>query len=441
MNKTLSENKAKILIVDDNQANLVAMKALLSQLDAELILATNGNQALSLNLQHSFALILLDVQMPEMDGYEVAQILRDEEKTQTIPIIFVTAIHTSEDHRLQGYISGAVDYILKPIQNNILLSKVEIFLQLWQQKQSLIAEIEARKKAEQFNQLLLNSTSEGFFGLSSQGICTFINPAAEKILGYGHEELVGKKAHPIIHHSHEDGRQYPVEECPMCICSQTGLKKTIDNEVLWHKSGQSIYVEYSTAPIINNGVIDGAVINFRDITQRHREKSRLTFKALHDVLTGLPNRDSLGSYLTNAMARASRSKQSLAMLFFDLDGFKLINDSHGHEGGDAVLKALGERLINISRKSDFVARIGGDEFIYVLENCQNISEVILVTKRILDTVNQAIIWNKQKLQVGCSVGIAHYPTDADTVDDWIKKADDAMYKAKQSGKNTYNFFK
>jgi len=441
MSTALNNQNAEILVVDDNQANLTAMKALLSQVDAEVVLAESGNQALSLSLQHHFALILLDVQMPEMDGYEVADILRGEEKTHKIPIIFVTAIHTSEENRLKGYDSGAVDYILKPVQNEVLLSKVNVFLQLWQQKQSLISEIEARKRADKFSQLLLNSTSEGFFGISPQGICTFINPAAEKILGYDSQEMVGKKTHPIIHHSHEDGSHYPVEECPMCICSQTGQRSTIDNEVLWHKNGHSIFVEYSTAPIINHGVIDGAVVNFRDISERHREKSRLQYKALHDVLTGLPNRNSLYSYLNNAMARTFRSKQLLAMLFFDLDGFKGINDNYGHESGDVVLKTLGERLIKTSRKSDFVARIGGDEFICVLESFHDETEVTLVSERILETVNQPIEWNNHMLTLGCSIGIAYYPENADSIDEWIKKADTAMYQAKQSGKNTYVFYR
>ncbi|MEE9397024.1 MAG: EAL domain-containing protein [Methylococcales bacterium] len=140
--------KPKILVVDDIPANLVAMKSVLKKMPAELIAADSGNVALSEALQHDFAVILLDVNMPGMDGFEVAELLSGAEETKHIPIIFVTAVHHDESSILKGYDSGAVDYVQKPILPRILLSKVNVFLDLWRLKAGLEAEISARKAAE-----------------------------------------------------------------------------------------------------------------------------------------------------------------------------------------------------------------------------------------------------------------------------------------------------
>lgn len=129
--------KPKVLVVDDLRANRVAMHHLLARLDIEIIDAANGNEALAATLDHEFALILLDVQMPEMDGFEVAQFLRDEEHTRSVPIIFVTAALTDELNRLKGYDAGAVDYIIKPINEAILLSKVRSFVELFESRNKL----------------------------------------------------------------------------------------------------------------------------------------------------------------------------------------------------------------------------------------------------------------------------------------------------------------
>ncbi len=139
---------SKILLVDDKIANLVALEAILENCGAKLFTATSGNEALALMLEEKFALVLLDVQMPGMDGYEVAELMRQNPDTQDIPIIFVTAINKEKMHVFKGYESGAVDYIFKPIDDKILKSKVSVFIQLDRKNEELLNEIELRKQAE-----------------------------------------------------------------------------------------------------------------------------------------------------------------------------------------------------------------------------------------------------------------------------------------------------
>jgi two-component system, sensor histidine kinase and response regulator len=151
-----SPKQAKILVVDDRSENLFAMKRILKAVDAEVVTAESGHEALSLLLRHEFAVIFLDVQMPEMDGFEVASLMRQNKQTAHIPIIFVTAISTEDKYLFEGYESGAVDYLFKPIAAEILQSKARIFCDMYGQRKELEVEIEARKTAEAANEKLIS---------------------------------------------------------------------------------------------------------------------------------------------------------------------------------------------------------------------------------------------------------------------------------------------
>lgn len=183
--------KSKILVVDDNALNLVAMKRLLAKVDAEVILADCGNQALALALEHDFALILLDVQMPDIDGYEVANLLRGEERTCGIPIIFLTAAFKDEQHRLLGYESGAVDYLDKPINDTVLLAKVRIFLELRRKEDLLRAMTLLAQREREFRTLAENSP-DILVRYDREGHIVYANPKFEVQNGIRLEEVIGK---------------------------------------------------------------------------------------------------------------------------------------------------------------------------------------------------------------------------------------------------------
>ncbi len=187
----------KILIVDDKPENIFSLEQILADVDAQLITATNGNEALISSLNNDFALAILDVQMPEMDGYELAELLRSEKKTRTLPIIFVSAVYSSDYHIFKGYETGAVDFLVKPFDDKILISKVNVFLDLYLQKR----ELEHSKKLirQQYNDLiaseirfeaLVNTIPDIVYRIDTDGHFTFINSAIEK-LGYQPKELIG----------------------------------------------------------------------------------------------------------------------------------------------------------------------------------------------------------------------------------------------------------
>ncbi|MDW2982658.1 MAG: diguanylate cyclase [Rhodanobacter sp.] len=321
----------KILVVDDTAANLVAMRRLLAHSGAELFEARSGNEALALCLDHEFALILLDVNMPDMDGFEVAALLGEAEQLRDTPIIFVTAAYVDDINRLKGYRSGAVDYIAKPINDVILQSKVRVFLELYA----------ARMKLRE----------------------------AMAELAERNEELT------------------------------------------------------------------------REIAERKLIEAMVRHQASHDPLTGLPNRILFRDRLHGAIQRANRHYVRFALACIDIDGFKGVNDSHGHAAGDALLQEIAARLSAHLRSNDTVARLGGDEFALVLEELDDSRTALQLCEKLCAALSEPyslrVNGEPVEVRVGASIGIAPYRPNghADVDEQLLQAADHAMYEAKRGGKN------
>lgn len=177
----------------------------------------------------------------------------------------------------------------------------------------------------------------------------------------------------------------------------------------------------------------------RDITTRKRLETQLRHQAVHDVLTGLPNRSYLSDCLHTALAQARQSRCNVAIAFIDLDRFKQINDAFGHHAGDTLLKRVADRLIGALRKSDVVVRVGGDEFVLLLRDCGDQTELAEVLDRLRNLISTSVTLEKQDVAVTCSIGCCTYPVDADDANDLLQLADAAMYRAKKSGGNGVRF--
>jgi diguanylate cyclase (GGDEF)-like protein/hemerythrin-like metal-binding protein len=187
--------------------------------------------------------------------------------------------------------------------------------------------------------------------------------------------------------------------------------------------------------------LDHVLISFIDITERKQSESRVNFLAYHDRLTGLPNRALFFDRLSQAMSQARRSHNHVALLYLDLDGFKPVNDMHGHEAGDAVLKMVAQRLLACVRAVDTVARLGGDEFAIVAGELDSPVEVERIAEHVLQAFAQTMaLPDGEVCMVGCSIGISIYPDNGDEMDSLLAAADAAMYDSKRNGKNTYSYF-
>ncbi len=319
----------------------------------------------------------------------------------------------------------------------------------------MVLDITARKEAqerllrsEEQVRLLLDSTGEGIYGLDLQGNCTICNPAATRMLGYQDpKELIGRNMHSLIHHTRADGAPFSEEQCQIGKTYKTGDGALVDDELFWRADGSSFPVEYHSYPIRREGELIGAVVSFTDISERRaaeerlrENEARLEHLAHHDPLTQLPNRLLFQDRLRVAMAEARRAGRQAALMFLDLDRFKNINDSLGHETGDRLLQEVSARLRAAIRESDTVARLGGDEFFIILGQVEDPRHVATVARKLLVELVRPVVVGEYTLQVSGSVGISLYPGDADDPEGLIKCADVAMYRAKEQGRNDFTFY-
>ncbi len=289
--------------------------------------------------------------------------------------------------------------------------------------------------------MLLNFTAEGIYGVDQQGICTFVNPAGLRMLGYERpDDMIGKVVHTLIHHTYPDGRPYPMEECAVRLSTREGKPAQADNEVHWRADGSSFPVEFWSHPIFRNGRIEGAVVTFVDITERKAAEARIKFLAYHDALTELPNRMLAKDHFEMAASFADRANAKTAFIFLDLDNFKTVNDTLGHSIGDALLKAAAKRLRECVRDTDTLSRQGGDEFLILLTDVRDPEAVTGAVEKILMRLAAPFDIKGQHLSTSISLGIAVYPDDGKDFDTLLKKADTAMYQAKEAGRNTYRFY-
>jgi diguanylate cyclase (GGDEF)-like protein/PAS domain S-box-containing protein len=312
---------------------------------------------------------------------------------------------------------------------------------------AIIRDITERKRAEEAlrqlsrqNEMVLNSAGEGIFGLDLQGKTTFINPAAAHMTGWDIEDLLGQRLHNFLHHSRPDGTPYPPEECPIYTAFRTGATLSRDNEVFWRKDGTRFPVEYVSTPIIEGDKLLGAVVTFKDITERKALEEQLQHQAFHDALTGLPNRALFMDRPGYALTRAGRLETNIAVLFTDLDNFKVINDSLGHKAGDQLLIAVAKRLKTCLRPEDTVARLGGDEFTILLERVASVSDAAEVAERIAKELQPPFVLDGQEIFATTSTGIAVSSSAWEQPADLLRHADLAMYRAKGKGKARYELF-
>ncbi len=297
---------------------------------------------------------------------------------------------------------------------------------------------------------LLNSMAEGAYGIDKNGNLKFVNRAFLEILGYDQsDELIGKNAHNLIHHSYPDGSDYPESECKSFFAFHKIEDNHVTDEVFWKKDGSAIPVEYWSKPIINDGVILGAVVTFVDITQRKLVEEQIHNLAFFDSLTQLPNRRLLIDRLGQAIQASSRSGSYSAVLFIDLDNFKPLNDLHGHSVGDLLLVEVAKRLKGCVRQVDTVGRYGGDEFVVVLNELDedkarsalqagNVAEKIrstLAEPYTLIPTQDTVKEKKVKHQSEVSIGVVLFLDREVTTDNLITWADQAMYQAKKAGRN------
>ncbi len=436
-----SENNSpcEILVVDNNVRNLKAIRHILSTVDAYIFYATCESEALALTLHHNFSVILLNAFMPIIDGFEIARHLGQSEKTRLIPVIFIStsAQYISRNHGS----TRVVEYIYRPVDSEVLLCKVQTFIQIHEQKSKVQKELKKNQQLDDSYSLLPDTATEGVIGVDINGIISFSNPTVNGLLTSKHSSPVGNPLMQYLKPGSSTNNQRRWLSGQIYKHCSRGEQYHQDTNAYWYNSCENIPVEYTATPILRNNMFDGVVISFKDIRERKIAEKKLIKLAHYDCLTSLCNRSTFYDHLKTSIARADRANHRIAILFLDLDLFKTINDSLGHDCGDKLLISTAHRLSNCVRETDMVSRFGGDEFAIFLEIDHDINNSVPVAKKIIREIEKPFSLGINQVFISASIGISIYsPETGESIETLLKQADIALYQAKRKGHGNFQFF-
>ena len=426
--------KANILIVDNNSNNRLSIRAMLNGIDAELHDAENGVDALGRGVKTNFALILLVVELPEMDGYTVCKQLRNAEQTAQTPVIFLTAEFKENSDKLHGYEVGATDYLTMPLDEPILKAKVQVILHFYKQfKQLQQNNVDMQLAASVFE------SQQGIMIMNTDGIIVRVNQSFSKMTQYHEDEVIGKNPNMLKSERHNVDFYRTIKQSLKRFGAWQG-------EVWGRRKNGEIYPEWlSFTSVKNEGIVTHYIAMMSDITEYKTAEDEIHQLAFYDPLTGLPNRRLLFERLQHGIERCSRDGDFLAVLMLDLDHFKPVNDTLGHLAGDQLLQQVAKRLLNRLRGSDMVARLGGDEFT-ILVMINHIDGAASVAKDIIADLSKPFYLSiedkmeDKEVHIGASIGISIYGEHGTTSQSLMDKADAALYKAKDNGRNGFAYF-
>ncbi len=353
-----------------------------------------------------------------------------------------------EDNDDFAGLSHSINHMLEEIETHqVQLISQQIDLEqlveartkeLTNSNRKLISEVAERAKTEN-NLLKLSSAvtqaEESVIITDQSGCIEYVNPSFERITGYSAAHAKGQKPSLLKSESHDEEFFYD-------------LWKTLEAGKIYkgvfintRPNGDNYHLEQSITPVFNEAKeIINYVATGRDISERIESEIALQHMAHHDALTSLPNRMLLTDRIDHALQRANRENSEVAVMFIDLDGFKVANDMYGHETGDLVLKTVASRLRSVVRTQDTVARISGDEFAVVLEGMNSHADVGIVARKLLDSLCNPYVINNSEIFCTASIGVALYPSDGKDTRSLLKNSDQAMYKAKRDGKARYSFY-
>jgi diguanylate cyclase (GGDEF)-like protein/PAS domain S-box-containing protein len=440
---TNAPRKHTVLVVDDAPENIDQLCALLEPL-YNVKVATSGERALQIALSDAPPdLILLDVVMPGLSGFEVCRHIKAHPLRQHIPILFVTSLEQWDDEA-HGLSLGAADYIVKPFREPIVLARVRTHLALFDQTQVLERKVQERTAELRANQERLRLAAsvfthakEGIFIVDQRGHTLEINDAFTRITGYTREDVLGQDLRALVHSGRQSEEFY---ERRRRILDETG---EWSGEIWNRRKNGEVHPEQLTLNELldEHGERQAVVGLFTDLTETKAHASQLEHIAHYDTLTGLPNRVLLADRLQQALGHSQRLQVPLAVAALDLDGFKAVNDAHGHDAGDALLTTLAQRMGEVLRNGDTLARTGGDEFVAVLLGSNDARhDFAPVLGALLQAAAAETEVKGHALKVSASMGVTLYPQDNADVDGLLRHADQAMYLAKQAGKNRYHLF-
>ncbi|MGM0553517.1 MAG: putative bifunctional diguanylate cyclase/phosphodiesterase [Pseudomonadota bacterium] len=428
----------RILVADDDPRLIDSVRGLLATQGLTIDAASGGGAAIECLRNAHYDLLLLDLCMPELDGRDVLRFMRAAE-LDTLTVVI--SGNSSVDDVAGALREGAHDYLKKPYQPEELLATVQNALQK-KHLEDANREMRARlEKSERLHRLIVNNSPDIVFILDHEGRFRFVNSRVHELLGYTHQEIMGHSILDLIEPSDRDKAEYFFQQAGRAHAHIRSIEVAMQPRHAGRGPRHFELAVWPTPPGDESTAPDDRIYGTaRDITDRKESEAFINFQAYHDLLTRLPNRALFRDRVDVAISHAERSASHLAVMFIDLNRFKIINDSLGHTVGDRLLQAVAQRLQDGIRKGDTLSRFGGDEFTLLLPDLPDTGAALQVAEKLLDCLSAPFHLGDHELYVGASIGIAVYPDAGHTLDALIKSADIAMYHEKKTGKNGARLF-
>ena len=443
----LGSDQPRLLLVDDEPRLLSSLYELLQGRGYQLVTAATGSEALAHLSRLRFDLVLLDLRLPDIGGHEIMDFINGKGIGADV---IVMSGEVGIDAAIGALKRGAYDYLRKPYSREELLKTVANAL-----KQRRLEEANARianqlENSEKMYRYLVDSSPDIIYTLNHEGKFTFINDRAYQLLGYKREELIGQHYSVVVHEEDLERARYVFNERRV----DERASRNVEMRLKCHAGANQERTFNNTLMTISLNAIGMHVpdqevrkLEFygtygvaRDITDRKRAEEVISYQAYHDILTDLPNRILFKDRLGLAVIQAKRKQTELAVMFIDLDRFKLVNDTLGHVKGDELLQQAAGRLKECLRKGDTLARQGGDEFTIVLPELRDRDDARMVADKFLEVLQEPFDLDGHAVHISASIGIAVYPIHGESIDELLRHADIAMYQIKGQGKNGHAFY-
>ena len=439
--------RPRLLLVDDEPRVLASLQEMLEGRGYAISTAATGSAALACLAAQRFDLVLLDLLMMDVDGHQVMDFINLHDlKADVIVVSGVVGI----DSAIGALKRGAHDYLRKPFTREELLRTVENALrqrELQQTNRRMTAALEMSEKKYRY---LVDASPDMIYMLGHEGRFTYVNDRACQLLGYERDELLGQHYTTLLHADDVERARYVFNE------RRVGERASRDVELRVTCRAGPIQARAADTTVMtislnaigmhrekqdpNTPTYVGTYGIARDVSARKRAQAVIYHQAYHDILTDLPNRVLFKDRLGLAMLQARRKRTELAVMFIDLDRFKLVNDTLGHVHGDGLLQQVAARLKDCLRKGDTLARQGGDEFTIVLPELRSRDDARVVADKFIERLQQPFDLGGNQVHISASIGIAIYPEHGESIDELLRNADIAMYQVKDLGKNGHAFY-
>jgi diguanylate cyclase (GGDEF)-like protein/PAS domain S-box-containing protein len=444
---SLEPDQPRLLLVDDEPRLLASLHELLRDRGYQLVTASSGNEALAHLSKLRFDLVLLDLRLPDVGGHQIMDFINEKGIDADV---LVMSGEVGIDAAIGALKRGAYDYLRKPYSREELLKTVANAL-----RQRRLAEANRRianqlENSEKMYRYLVDSSPDIIYTLNHEGKFTFVNDRAYQLLGFTREELIGKHYSVLVHEEDLERARYVFNERRV----DERASRNVELRLKCHSGNSGDRTFNNTLMTISLNSIGMHVpdhevkkLEFfgtygvaRDITDRKRAEEVISYQAYHDILTDLPNRILFKDRLGLAVIQAKRKLTELAVMFIDLDRFKLVNDTLGHVKGDELLQQAAVRLKGCLRRGDTLARQGGDEFTIVLPELRDREDARVIADKFLECLQAPFDLDGHEVHISASIGIAIYPGDGESIDELLRHADIAMYQVKALGKNGHSFY-